>query len=113
MAIIVNTPGYSRKKNLPKDQRLPKDEGIQIMGIIAIFIPGIFGITLAILTIIFANQALRAYEINPELYLDSSLRKVKIGKKCAIASFFILGLIFLIFIGIIILYAASHGQHYP
>lgn len=108
MAIIVNDPDYSRKKKLPKDRRLPKDEGVQIMGIITLFIPGVFGIILAIIAITYANQALREYKLNPNLYLDSSLRRVKIGKKCAIISFFILGLLMLLFLGMAVLMAAGH-----
>ncbi len=103
MPITVNAPDYLEKK------RLPKDEGTQIMGIIAICLPGIVGIVLAIIVISQANHALRIYRLNPNDYFDSSLKKIKTGKTCAIISILILVVGMILLMGMILLYAISHN----
>ncbi len=71
--------------NLPI--RLPKDSSILTTGIIALpFSFGIIGIILAIITLVNATKASKTYNAHPDKYLESSIKKVRTGKVCAIVS---------------------------
>jgi hypothetical protein len=69
-----------------KRRRLVNDTSILWLGILSIpmnvFI-GVIGLILAVRSIDRAKQALADYKKDPDLYLESSLRKVKIGRICA------------------------------
>ncbi len=85
---------------------LPKDQSTLVMGIIALpFSLGLIGIILSIITLTQASSALRLYTANPGKYLESSVKKVRTGKTCAIISLSIFGLGILL-IGLL---AASGG----
>lgn len=67
------------------------------MGIISIpFFGGFIGLILAILTLNRAKGALQLYNQEPDLYTESSMKKVKAGKTCAIVSLSMLGAALLI-----------------
>ncbi len=72
--------------------------GILAMGIISIpFCMGLIGLILAIITLTKSKQMISLYNDYPNQYTESSLKKVKAGKVCAIVSLSLLGLgIFLI-----------------
>ena len=71
--------------------------GILAMGIISIpFCLGFFGIILAVFTLIKSGQAMAEFKKNPLLYTESSLKKVKAGRICAIVSICLLGAAILI-----------------
>lgn len=68
-------------------ERIPKDSSILTTGIIALpFSLGLIGIILSIITLVNASKALQTYNSDPNRYLESSLKKVKAGKVCAIVS---------------------------
>ncbi|MFK7784304.1 MAG: hypothetical protein AB8B56_04260 [Crocinitomicaceae bacterium] len=82
--------------------RLPKDSSILTTGIIALpFSFGLIGIILAIITLVNASTALRTYNADPDKYLESSAKKVRSGKVCAIISLSLFGA------GILVLLALS------
>lgn len=66
--------------------------GILTMGIISIpFCLGIIGIILASITLTRAGKQLALYRDNPVQYTESSYKKVKAGRTCAIVSLSLLG----------------------
>lgn len=73
--------------------------GILAMGIISIpFCGGFIGIILAIITLTRSGKALSLYRDYPHQYTQSSYKKVKAGRICAIISLCLLGgIIMLIF----------------
>lgn len=67
--------------------RIPKDSSILTTGIIALpFSLGIIGIILSIITLVNASKATAMYNEAPGKYLESSFKKVKAGRVCAIVS---------------------------
>jgi len=82
--------------------RLPKDTSVLTTGIIALpFSLGLIGIILSIVTLVNASSSLRLYNAEPEKYLESSVKKVRAGKVCAIVSLSIFGVGILALIGIL------------
>ncbi len=83
---IIDTDVLTRELQFGAE-RLPKDTSILTTGIIALpFSLGIVGIILSILTLVNSSAALKAYNLNPSRYKESSLKKVKAGRVCAIIS---------------------------
>lgn len=77
--------------------RLPKDSSILTTGIVALpFSFGLIGIILSIITLVNASNALQTYNANPDKYLESSVKKVRSGRVCAIVSLSIFGATILI-----------------
>jgi hypothetical protein len=75
--------------------------GVLATGIISIpFFAGLIGLILAIVTLSRAKQALRVYNESPNSYTESSFKKVRAGKVCAIVSLSLSGLALLIFLAI-------------
>ena len=91
----INTNRNTVNENSPI--RLPKDSSILATGIIALpFSFGIIGIILSIVTLVNASSSLQTYRSNPDRYLESSLKKVRSGRVCAIVSLSIFGATILI-----------------
>lgn len=66
--------------------------GILTMGIISIpFCMGIIGLILSIVTLTKSGKALSLYRDYPHQYTESSYKKVKAGRICAIVSLSLLG----------------------
>lgn len=66
--------------------------GILTMGIISLpFCFGLIGLILAIITLTKSTKALSLYKDYPHQYTESSYKKVKAGRVCAIISLCILG----------------------
>lgn len=83
-------------------QRLPKDTAVLVTGIIALpFSFGLIGIILSIVTLVNASKSLQAYNVDPNNYLESSYKKVKAGKVCAIVSLSLFGLGILILVAVL------------
>lgn len=81
---------------------LPKDTSTLVMGIIALpFSLGLIGIILSILTLVQASSALALYRANPSGYLESSVKKVRAGRTCAIVSLSLFGAGILVIIAVI------------
>lgn len=81
-------------------QRVPKDSSILTTGIIALpFSLGIIGIILSIVTLVNASNSQRIYNANPDRFLESSVKKVRAGKICAIVSLSLFGAVILIGFG--------------
>ena len=85
----------SAQKNTVDDStpiRLPKDSSILTTGIIALpFSLGIVGIILSIITLVNASTAIETYNANPDKYLETSIKKVRSGRVCAIISLCVFG----------------------
>lgn len=61
--------------------------GVLTMGIISIpFCLGIIGLVLAIITLVKSGKAVALYKSNPNQYTESSYKKIKAGRVCAIVS---------------------------
>ncbi len=76
--------------------------GILAMGIIAIpFGMGIVGLILSIITLTKSSKALSLYRDYPHQYTESSYKKVKAGRTCAIVSLCILGASILIAVAVV------------
>ena len=87
--IIDNLSGDSLSQ---PQTTLPKDSSILTTGIVALpFSLGIVGIILSIITLVNASAAMAAYNSNPTKYLESSYKKVRSGKICAIVSLGLFG----------------------
>ena len=84
-----------------QQERLPKDTSILTTGIIALpFSFGLIGIILSIITLANASSSLRTYRVEPNKYLESSLKKVKSGKVCAIVSLSLFGATILVILAL-------------
>lgn len=66
--------------------------GVLAMGIISIpFCMGIIGLILAIVTLTKSKQLMNLYTEYPDSYTESSYKRVKAGRVCAIVSLSLLG----------------------
>lgn len=80
---------------------LPGAGGILAMGIISIpFFGGLIGLILAIITLTKSGKALSLYREYPQQYTESSYKKVKAGRTCAIVSLSLLGAAILIILAV-------------
>lgn len=71
--------------------------GILVLGILSIPLSGGFvGLILAYMALSRSKSALNLYKDYPDQYTDSSYRKVKAGRTCAIVSLSLWGIAFLI-----------------
>lgn len=99
-----NEPEISRifNNNLPT---LPYATASLVLGILSIvfcFTYGIIGSVLGIIGLVLANKDRQLYRLNPEGYDLASYKNSNAGRTCAIIGLILSGIMFLLFIGIII-----------
>lgn len=89
---------------------LPNSTAVLVLGIVSIvlsFCYGIFGITLGIIALVLSNKDLKLYNQNPEIY--TGIQNLRAGRICGIiglsigALFFLFILMYLIFVGSMLL----------
>ena len=75
--------------------------GVLAMGIISIpFCLGLIGLILAIMTLVKSAKAIALYRENPYQYTESSYKKIRAGRVCAIVSLSLLGVGILLILAI-------------
>ncbi|MCF8379105.1 MAG: hypothetical protein K9H49_05970 [Bacteroidales bacterium] len=98
----------NKKQSLPQVP-LPNATVVIVLGIASIVLcwcQGIFGLILAIISLILANRDLALYNANPENYTVSSLNNVRNGRTIAIiglvlaAAFIFILLVSFLFLGL-------------
>jgi M penetrans paralogue family 26 len=73
--------------NMPK-KPLPNATAVLVLGICSIVVCSICGIV----GLILANQDMRLYNQNPEMYTEASLSNIKAGRICSIIGVVLLGI---------------------
>jgi M penetrans paralogue family 26 len=81
------------QSNLPQ-RPLPNATAVLVLGICSIVVCSLCGIV----GLILANQDMRLYNQNPDLYTEGSLSNIKAGRICSIIGVVLLGLGLLVFI---------------
>jgi len=71
-----------------------------VCGIISIPFAGLIGSILAIIAIVKSNQCKAAYNLNPSLYNESSLKNANAGKTCGIISLCLFAVVLLLLIAV-------------
>jgi M penetrans paralogue family 26 len=82
-----------KHSNLPQSP-LPNATAVLVLGICSIVVCSLCGI----IGLILANQDMRLYNQNPDLYTESSLSNIKAGRICSIIGVVLLGLGLLVFL---------------
>ena len=65
-------------------KKIPNATTALVCGIISIPFAGLIGIILGIIALSSASGAIKKYEANPEMYLESSFKNAKAGQICGI-----------------------------
>jgi hypothetical protein len=76
--------------------KLPNSGGILTLGILSIVLAGGIGIILAIIALAMSGGAMNTYRANPQMYTESSMKKVKAGRTCAIIGLCLVGLVIIL-----------------
>jgi M penetrans paralogue family 26 len=85
------------KFNMPQ-RPLPNATAVLVLGICSIVVCQICGIV----GLVLANQDLKLYHQNPDLYSEASLSNIKAGRICSIIGIVLLGLVILYFLFILV-----------
>jgi M penetrans paralogue family 26 len=83
--------------NMPQ-RPLPNATAVLVLGICSIVVCQICGIV----GLVLANQDMKLYNQNPDLYTEASLGNIKAGKICSIIGIVLLGLVVLYFLFILV-----------
>ncbi len=93
--------------NMPK-KPLPNATAVLVLGICSIVVCQICGI----IGLILANQDMRLYNQNPDMYTEGSLSNIKAGKICSIIGIVLLGLVIIYFIFIAVFVGSFSSSRY-
>lgn len=63
---------------------IPNATGALVLGILSIVFAGIVGIILGIIGLILSNNGMKAFEMDPSRYKQSSIGSLKAGRICSI-----------------------------
>lgn len=93
----------------PIKQQVPNATAVLVLGIASIPFAccyGFLGLILSIIALVLSGQARRAYDAQPNLYLESSYKNLNAGRICAIIGLSLSALMILFFILYILFFAA-------
>ena len=82
-------------------ERLPNTNAIIALGIISIctcFMYGFISLACGIIGLVLAKKSIKLFEMNPDLYDESSYNTIKAGKTCSIIGISLSAAVLLIFI---------------
>ena len=102
----MDTENTNEKNNIETSyngtENVPFSTSVLVLGICSIVTCtcyGLPGLVCGIIALVQSKKGLKAYEENPILYKESSLKNLKAGKTCATIGVIISSIYFLIFLG--------------
>jgi len=81
----------------PKDQKLPNDIAVLVLGIVSIAMCGV-GLVTGIIALVLSGKSMSLHKTSPELYSESSYSMLNSGRICAIVGVCLSSLIIIVYI---------------
>lgn len=101
---ITDPYAHHNDPRLPQQQNLPNSTAVLVLGIISIvgcFCYGLVGLITGIVALVLAKKDRARYNVNPNMFTESSYKNLNAGRVCAIIGTIISSLCILFFVAYI------------